>query len=752
LATPEHVYQLVHPQLRQDFPALRSLEATPNNLPQQISSFIGRERELHEAKRLLAQSRLLTLVGIGGIGKTRFSLQLAADVLDAYPDGVWLVELGSIGDPLLVPSSVAQVLGLQERRDTPPLQTLCNHLKSRSLLLVLDNCEHLIKACAALAEAMLAAAPTIRILASSREPLRLAGEQTYTLPTLSLPALDGDQDGLAQAEAVQLFVERARLLQPGFVLTQRQAPTVAALCVHLDGIPLALELAAARVGSLSIEEINARLSDRFKLLTGGLRTALPHQQTLRATLDWSYGLLAEQERAVLRRLAIFVDGFRLEAASRIASDKALDEFEVIDPLSHLVACSLVVADTGDAGTRYWLLETTRAYALEKLAEAGETDAIERRHAQYFRNRFDTASDEWLRISEAEWHAAYLPELDNVRAALAWAFSPGGDPAVGIALAGASGAIWVELSLKSEGRHRLEAALERLESQTPEQDQARLWRWLGSLWGSSAPTRELAALEKAAALYRQLGDALAFGDSLVCLGGTLAAMGRFEQASHAFAEALPLLERAGQAKALARYFDSLGLLKMLTGDTASARIHYEEALSLFRGAGAQRQVLHMLGSLAGIDWALGDLNASLAGFRETVAVLRKSPLTPQSTLGLLLVNLAAVHTERGELDEGLAAAREGLPLLKEGGYAWCQLDHLALRAAMAGKVASAARVAGYADSTFAAKETPRQPHDARVRDRLQALLRDKISPDELERLLAEGTKMSEDEACRLVLED
>ena len=750
LATPEHVYQLVHPQLRQEFPALRSLEATPNNLPQQISSFIGREHELTEVKRLLTQSRLLTLVGIGGIGKTRLSLQVAADTLDAYPDGVWLVEFGAITDPSLVPTSVAQVLGVQEQARTPLTHTLCAHLKSRRLLLVLDNCEHLIKACAELADALLAAAPDLRILASSRESLQVGGEQSFPVPPLALPDREAGLEAWS-AEAAQLFIERARLQQPGFVLTERQAPALVALCAHLDGIPLALELAAARVHTLSIEEINARLDDRFKLLTGGVRTALPRQQTLRATLDWSYDLLGEQERAVFNRLAIFPGSFTLQAATSVASDDSIDESAVIDLLSQLVVRSLVVADTNDAGARYRLLETTRAYALVKLAESGETDAIRRRQAQYFRGRFDRAPDDWLRMSDADWRATYLPERDNLRAALDWALGAAGDSAIAIALAGASGGVWTHLNLKGEGRQRLEAAVARVGAHTPESDQARLWLWLGLLWAMAAPAQAVPAMERAIDLYRRLGDAPELGFALVRLGHELAMMGRFERAASVLEEAFPMVENAGLPKVLGDYFDYSGVLKALTGDPAGARTHFERALSLYRLAGAEQYAFYTLGQLADMTWALGDLDAALAGMRETVALLRKTPLT-KVMLAYCLTNMAGVHTERGELDEALAAAREGLPLLKDGGFAWCQLDHLALRLALAGNVASAARVAGFTDSTFAAKETSRQPNEARARDRLQALLRDKILLDELERLLAEGTKMSEDEACRLALED
>ena len=472
-------YRFVGPVIERTGDRQGALGDKRTNLPEPLTSFIGRGRELAEIKRLLSANRLLTLVGVGGIGKTRLALQVAAEVIDTYRDGVWLIELGSISDPLLVPTSVAQVLGVQERMGTPLTKTLCAHLKARQLLLILDNCEHLLDACAKLTDAMLRSAAEPTIIATSREPLHVEGEQTYPLQTLSLAESSASAEATARSEAVQLFVERARLQLPDFELTAARVSAVVELCSHLDGIPLALELAAARIPSLSIEQINARLQDRFKLLTGGSRTAPPRQQTLRATLDWSFDLLTEQERAVLRRLAIFSGGFTLEAASSVASAEAIDEFAVIDLLSQLVARSLVVADTSDAGPRYRLLETARAYAMERLVEAEEVNAIRRRHAQYFRKFFERAPDDWLCLPEAEWRATYLPELDNVRAALDWALSTGADTAIGIGLCSASGAAWMELALVGEGRQRLEAAIARIE-QTPELDQARLWLWLGFL--------------------------------------------------------------------------------------------------------------------------------------------------------------------------------------------------------------------------------------------------------------------------------
>ena len=721
------------------------------NLPEPLTSFIGRERELVEIKRLLPGKRLLTLVGVGGIGKTRLALQMAAEVMDAYRDGVWMVELGSITDPLLVPTSVAQVLGVQEKTGTPLAQTLCGHLKSRQSLLILDNCEHLLDACARLAEAILRAAAEATIIATSREPLDVAGEQTYLLPTLSLPDPTASAEMMGSSEAVQLFVERAQRQQSGFELTKERAPAVAQLCVHLDGIPLALELAAARIRSLSVEQINARIDDRFRLLTGGTHTALPRQQTLRATLDWSFDLLVEPERIVLRRLAIFAGGFTLEAATSVASDEAIDEFAVTDLLSQLVARSLVVADTNDAGARYRLLETTRAYALEKLAEAGESAAIALRHAQYFRNRFDGAADDWLRMSNEGWHAIFLPELDNVRNALDWALGAGGNPALAIELAGSSHLLWTRSSLWSEGRQRLEAVVGQVGDGTPQLDQARLWIGLGMLWSTAAPTHAAVALERSVELYRRLDDASGLGNSLLALGRIWVFMGRFEQATAVFSEAFPLVERAGLQRPLALYFESYAFLKMLTGDLANARAHFEKALSLYRDAGADSAALAVLLNLGDMTWALNDLDAALARFREAVALIRNSPGVLKDMLGFGLTNLAGVHTERGELAQALAAAREGLPLRRETDFRGA-MDHLALRVALAGNVASAARVAGYANANYAARESSRQPNEARARARLHALLREKLVTDELDSLLAEGAKLSDDEACRLALEE
>jgi predicted ATPase/DNA-binding winged helix-turn-helix (wHTH) protein len=736
-------------EVRDNLPKGISGERINSNLPEPLTSFIGRERELVEIKRLLPTTRLVTLVGAGGIGKTRFALQMAAEVIGAYRDGVWLVDLALLSDPALVPSAVAQATGVREVARKPILETMCAQFRERQALLILDNCEHLLEACAHLADALLHAARELTILATSREPLRLTGEQTFPLPTLSLPEATPTLETVGHSEAVQLFVARAQKQDPAFKLNADRWSNVAQICIRLDGIPLALELAAARVRSLTVEQINERLDDCFRLLIGGARTALPRQQTLRATLDWSHELLTMGERAVFRRLAVFSGGFTLEAASSVASDETVDQFAVIDILSQLVARSLVVADTNDAGARYHLLETTRAYALQKLAESGQNDVILRRHAQYFRSRFDRAPDDWLGMPEDNWRANYSPELDNVRAALDWTLSPRGDAAIGIGLCSGSGPIWMELSLANEGRQRIEAALAHIE-EAPLLDKARLWFWLGMLRGDAAPAESLRAKSRAVELYRQMGDSSELGFALVHFALMLGYVDRLDDAASALAEARPLLENSGLPRALARHSEVTGFLKMRTGDPTGARTHYEKALALYRTIGVQREVLRMLGNYADLTWVLGDLDAALAGFRESVDALRKSTHATKSMVGFNLTNLAGVRTERGELEEALEAMREGLPLMEELGFAWINMDHFALRAALAGNLVHAARLLGYADSEFQKKEASRGPNEVRARNRLQTLLQEQLPPDQIKRFAAEGANLAANEACRLAL--
>ena len=743
-------YRFVGPLSAPTTPARDERERARSNLPEPLTSFVGRERDLVEIKRLLPTKRLITLAGPGGIGKTRLALQIAAEVVSAYRDGAWFVDLASLRDGALVATAVAQALGVQERPGKQLTAALCAHLRPLQLLLILDNCEHLLGACAQVVDALLKGAPQTTIIATSREPIRAAGEQVCPLHPLSLPQRGSSLDLVQRSEAVQLLVERVREQLPDFELTADRASAIAELCIQLDGIPLALELAAARARSLSVEQINARLGNRFRLLTSGARTALPRQQTLRATLDWSYDLLDEDERVVLRRLGVFPGSFNVEAGSAVASDAHIDEFAVVDLLSQLVARSLLIADTSGGLTRYRLLETTRAYALEKLTEADETNACMRRHAEYYRTCFEHAPDDWLRMSDSELHATYVPELDHVRAALGWALGRDGDAATGIALAGSSGMLWATLGLFGEGVQWLETAIALVGPHTSESDQARLWLVLGRLVDET-PLRARPALERAVDLYRRLGDAVWLGLAFARLGRVLAHMGRFEEAEAALVEARPLLEASGRRKLPGFFHFNFAFLKSLAGDLTAARLHYERSLALDRDVGDDFGAVAALGNLANVTWALGDLDGAESAFRQQVTRVRQLPIGTNRMIGWASASLAGVLTEQGKLDEALAVFRSGLPLVAEGGSAWMFGDCLALRAALAGKIADAARLAGHADAMFAAKQATRHPIDARHRARIDALLHQAFGGAELDALLAEGAKLSEAEAYRLALE-
>jgi predicted ATPase/class 3 adenylate cyclase len=509
LAAAERVFQLTASGLPDDFPPLKSLDALPNNLPLQLTSFVGREREQAEVRRLLTTARLVTLTGTGGCGKTRLALQVGAELADAFADGVWFVDLAPLADPALVPQTVAAVLGVHEVAGRPLLQTVADHLRGRELLLILDNCEHLLDACAQLADALLRACPRLRILATSRELLGVAGESAWRVPSLTLP--DARQPpaaaSLTQYEAVRLFIERAVAALPTFAVTNQNAPAVAQLCWRLDGIPLAIELAAARVRMLTVEQIAARLDDRFRLLTGGSRTALRRQQTLQAAIDWSYQLLSEEERLLLQRLAVFAGGWTLEAAEAVGVGASIEGADVLDLLGALVDKSLVVAEGQGAHERYRLLETIRQYAGEKLLEAGEVGPIRDQHRDWYVGLAARAEPELTGPGEEEWLGRLEVEHDNLRAALAWSLE--GDPGVGLRLAASLGGFWARHGHLVEGRRWLEAFLTRAPAPDDPEEQrvrARALRRAGIL-ASDQQDRAAARtfLAESLILFRALGD-------------------------------------------------------------------------------------------------------------------------------------------------------------------------------------------------------------------------------------------------------
>ena len=551
----------------------------PTNLPEPISELIGRDDELREILSLAAAHRLVTLTGPGGIGKTRLGSEVARRLLPNIVDGVWAIELSPLSDPELVPVAVATALGLELTSGTASPLSVASALRSKQLMLVLDNCEHVVDAVAEMAEALLRASPAARVIVTSREPLRADGEWIYPVPPLAVPAEGSpDNEDPLRYGAVRLFVERARAAAPHFSPDARVAAAIVGICRRLDGIPLAIELAAARAATLGTEELAARLDDRFWLLTGGHRTAMPRHQTLRATLDWSYELLTEPERAVLRRLAIFPGGFTLQAASAVAADDEIEASGVVDCVANLVAKSLVTADAGGAMVRHRLLETTRAYSLEKLVQAGEFDGAARRHARRYLDLFEGAEAEAETRPTDEWLADYGPTIDNLRAALDWAFSPVGDASIGVALTSAAVPLWTHLSLLEECRYRVGRALASL-GQREDRDKRREMQLAAALGAALMYTRG-ATPETRAAFVR----ALEIADSLDDTDYRLRALWGLwvdRMNDGAVGDAMRLAERlsllaSSSADPIALQISerTMGFALHFLGDQANARRHIE----------------------------------------------------------------------------------------------------------------------------------------------------------------------------------
>jgi predicted ATPase len=653
LATPEHVYQVVHSKLRRDFPALRSLEATPNNLPQQPTSFIGRNKELTELKALLAKTRFLTLTGSGGCGKTRLGLQLAADSLEQFPDGVWLVELAPLSDPGPVPATMASVLGLKEEPGKPITQTLAEYLRDKQLLILLDNCEHLLDACARIADALLRSCGPLKIVASSREALGIGGEQAYRVPSLSLPdpKKTHTPESVAQFEAAQLFIDRAVLARPDFRVTTQNAPKLASVCFRLDGIPLAIELAAARVRSLSLEEIDRNLNERFRLLTGGSRTALPRQQTLRSLIDWSYDLLNDQAKLLLRHLSVFAGGWMLEAAERICAGGGIEEGDILDLLTSLTDKSLVVADPSDGDSRFRLVETVRQYAREKLLESGVGKAVRERHLDYFLSLVEEAEPKLTGAEQGAWLLRLENEHDNLRAALEWSIAATGSRR-SLRLCGALQRFWMTRGHLSEGMAWCARVLNTTEAEAPTLERAKVLNGAGLLaYHRIDYPAARARHEESLAIRRHLGDRRGVAASLGNLGIVALDQGDLASARAMHEESLAIARELGNRNGIARSLGNLGMVASAERDFEAARALFEECLAMLRELGDKGGIAIGLHSLGGVAFEQADLAAAKAYYDESLKILAE--LGNRVRISYSLEEIAAVIAAQGD---SLRAAR------------------------------------------------------------------------------------------------
>jgi predicted ATPase/DNA-binding SARP family transcriptional activator/DNA-binding CsgD family transcriptional regulator len=624
-----------------------------NNLPSQRTSFVGQEREVGEAKRDLAMTRLLTLTGSGGSGKTRLALEVARDCVGAYPDGVWLVKLAGLSEGGLVPQAVAAALGVAEQPGRSITDTLVGTLRDKRLLLVLDNCEHLIEAAARLVDGLLDSCPTLRLLATSREPLELAGEVKRSVPPLSAPdpGRTPTVGELEEYESVRLFMDRGGNKASGFALTSENARAVAGVCRRLEGIPLAIELAAARVGVLSVGQISERLKDPLKFLRAGNRTATPRQQTLRGTLDWSYELLGGPERELFRKLSVFASGFSLDAAEAVGSGVGGEE-DVLAVLPMLVDKSLVTVQVGGT-VRYGMLEPVRQYARERLEASGEADAVGRRHAAYFLALAEEADPE-LRggVRQRAWLERLEAEHDNLRAALSWSLND--EPEQALKLAAALARFWEIHSYFSEGSGWLEAGLRR----TGHADaalRARASTEAGTFaWCRGDHDQAIAFHREALTLYRDLGDERGVAFALIFWACQELEKGDLEDAERAepqLEEALALGRKLGDELISAYALTNLGAMAQVRGNYERCLACGEEALSIYRKMGDGFLIAQIL---SGLGWA-----AAINGDHEAAARFIEEGLPLAQELGsgklsaMCLEGLAIVY---GAKAEGTRAAR------------------------------------------------------------------------------------------------
>ena len=686
LARPEHIFQLLWTDLPADFPALKTLDTFSNNLPVQLTSFIGREKEINEVKRLLNEKRLVTITGPGGTGKTRLALQTATDLIDAFPNGIWLVELAPLSDPTFLPQTIATALGVREQQGRPLQDTLIDYLREKNLLLILDNCEHLVDACASLADALLHACPGLKILTSSREALSISGEVPYRLPSLSTPDTRNlpPTPALLQYEAVRLFSERAATALPDFTITDGNASALAQVCRRLDGIPLAIELAAARVRMLSVEQIAARLDDSFRLLTGGSRTALPRLQTLQALIDWSYDLLSKSERSLLCWLSVFAGGWSLEAAEAVCAWEGAG-MDVLDLLTQLVNKSLVVVENEKGeDARYRLLDTVRQYVREKLAKMGEGAQVRTRHLAYFLEFAEEAEPHLNRDEQLNWLRQLEREHDNLRTALEWAMDGVGDdpsapPEAGLRLANALYLFWLFGGYWQEARDWYGRAL--AASGQSERTVARA-RALGrASYFEDNLKQGVSLLDESLALCRALEDKPGIAFALNVKASQFAFMDDSSSTRVFLEESLALYSELGDQTGIAL---ALLLLGGIAGyselNLLDARQYHNESLKLYRESGDRRGAAFALNCLG--DLALNQDDPLAAGgfFEESLSLARE--LGYKHGTAMCLTNLGLVALWQGNYPQAVKLFEESQTIEQDVG----ERDTIACNLFFLGRVA------------------------------------------------------------------
>jgi predicted ATPase/DNA-binding SARP family transcriptional activator/DNA-binding CsgD family transcriptional regulator len=726
--------------------------AHQHNLPAALTSFVGREQQLVELKRELAMTRLLTLTGAGGCGKTRLALEVAKDLVGAYPDGVWLVELVGLSEPPLVVQTVAMALGVQEQPNRLLADTLVEALRGKNMLLVLDNCEHLIDTAAHLVDVLLTACPHLRILATSREALGVAGETNWRVPSLSAPDVRQPitVEQLEGYESARLFVERARRRSPAFVPSPSNAHAVAEICRKLEGIPLAIELAAGRVKVLSAEQIAQRLEDSLKLLSAGDRTAPPRHRTLGRTLDWSYELLPELERRLFERLSAFAGGWTLEAAEVVGAGEDIERGDVLDLLSRLLDKSLVATESGERTVlRYGMLEPVRQYARERLEASGKAEEVRCQHASFYLELAKEAEPKLIGPQQRLWLDRLEREHDNLRAVLSWSLECGDD--LGLRMAGALWRFWYARGYLSEGQRWLEEVLARSGS-APALVQAKAFRGLGWLAEAQGDhERASAAYEKSLRIYRSAADEAGVAASLGGLGSVALSQGDHERATALLEESVTLLWKSRKERDVASVLNTLGALASYKGDQARAMSFFEEALKLSRKAGDVQAIAVSLSNLGLTKLLHDDPERSTALLEESLALFRE--VGDDLDIAICLTNLALAALLEGDHERVTGLVVEGLGLIQKAGdkqrVADC-LERMAGVAGARGQAPRAARLWGAAQALREEMGVPLPVDERKVLEPYLAAARSQLEKGSWEAALIEGRAMTAERAVEYAL--
>lgn len=749
LMQPERVWQVNADGLPSEFAPLVTLDVRPNNLPVQSTALLGREQELGFVKELVASHRSVTISGAGGVGKTKLALQVGADVIDRFEHGVWFADLSPVADGDLVQSAIARALGVTQSGDSI-VSSLLRSVKNKRLLLIIDNCEHVLDAVAPIADAILKECPHVRLLATSRQPLGIDGECVHRLPSLSVPdaSTTTTADDALGHGATALFVERAKAADSRFALTDDTAPIVAEICRRLDGIPLAIELAAARVKVLSLPSLAKRLDERFKVLTGGNRTALPRQRTLTALIDWSYGLLEWKEQTLFRRLGVFAGGFSFDAAATVCSGDGVGDDELLDLVTSLADKSLVLAEVSGESERYRLLESTRAFALEKLAEEGDRDRLTRRHAEFFR-KLAVQTDTVHRAEPAEaWLSRDEPEIDNLRSALIWSLQQRNDIPTGAAIASAIVRLWQASGLAAEARRWLALGLELLDTPAHPRLHADLMLAMARMV-SGERSHEMAS--RAREIYERTGDRAGVGDALTVASWHSHLAGRNPVAYDEIARASEIFRALGHELALAVAINMTAVFASNRGDFDAARTLYHEALEKFRALGDERRVGGTLTNLGACENGAGKIAEADCYYAEALAILSQKKNVED--LVVVYGNIVYTRVVLRDLDGAREAGRAGLRLALEMAnerYVAELVLGLGYVAATRGQVDVAGRLFGFARRRFASLDVSAVEEQRATFMMTKKELETRLAPADRERLASEGVAWSDAQAIEAAM--